>query len=176
MGTFSRKYCDKKVNFVEIDTANAGDVVAIRNIAKYWRNSLYVDCICDTAMQKYNGNDYFKPYKLYAMTLQKDELEKLDDKKILGIVEIIKPHESKSSINLHHIEVNPEYIYSQNSKYKGIGTAMIKSLQDMYYQINLISRRTKSVKNFYKKNNFTEYPPESGIFIWSKDIFLNFIN
>ena len=149
----NKKYKSEPVNFVEIDSKNYSDVQALGKISKYWPNSFYSSAFYDTALQKYKGNNYFNIYKLYALTSQQDHFEKLDDERILGLVEVVQPSKNTPKIFVSHIETNPQYLYSKDSEYTGIGSAMLESLQKLYYRIDLIARKSKTVSNFYIKNH-----------------------
>lgn len=161
--------------FVEIDPYNREDARAFEKLDKYWRNALYTSGVYDTVAEKYAKNINYKNYKVYALTSQDSNFQYLDDDKILGFAEVIEGVNNNSKIYLNHIEGNPEHIYKTKREISGIGTAMLNGLKDIYNRIDLIARKSKTVKNFYMKNDFTELPPDSGYFIWIKDIFKNFM-
>ena len=58
-------------------------------------------------------------------------------------------------------------IYSQSPEYKGIGTCILDNLKNLYDKIVCFPSPEKSVRNFYSKNHFVEYPEGTNHFIWS---------
>ena len=159
------------VHFVEIDDKNKNDVKALENISKYWRNCWYAEDIYNTALEKYDGNSLYKNYKVYALTSQQNNFECLGDDKILGVVEVYGLSKNNSTICIGHIESKPNDINLGEKEYKGIGSAMLKSLQDIFNRIDVVPRDSEGVKNFYRKNGFDEYPAKTNHFVWIKNIF-----
>lgn len=161
----------KNINasFVKFDYKNLSDIEALKEVSNTWKEGFYADQIFNTACQKFNREKCSEVFDIYALTLQKDSFETLEPKDIMGILEVIH-EEQKGAIHLQHIEVKPSFIKGINRVYRGIGTAMIKSLQKLYTRIELIARDNDDVTRFYEKNGFAQAPEFPGIFTWIKDV------
>ncbi len=155
-------------SFVKIDCANKSDIKALKKVSMSWTDAYYAKDIYDVARQKFKSDKLQDYTNFYALTLQKNSFEKLNPDDILGITEVANKKQS-GAIHLVHIEAKPKLIEAQNRIYNKIGTAMIKSLQEMYTKIELIARKSDLVSNFYKKNGFWELPEFDGFFFWMKD-------
>lgn len=161
------EYENKEVYFVKLDPLDKNDIDVLDNIADYWLDDIFSINIYNNANDIYQKNlKDDVPYKefFYALTTQKDNLEKLDYNNVLGICD--GKMFSKRNVYLSHIQVKPEYIYSYQPEYKGLGTAIINSLKNLYSQIELSSRTDKSIRNFYIKNGFINKPDSKTKFIW----------
>ena len=165
----TNKYTKRWIGFVQIFPENQQDFEALGNIAKHWDKDKFARNAYHAACEIRNQNSYYAAHKIYALTSQAGNYEDLDPDKILGVAHVV-PF-SKDHMCLKHLQVKPSYIYSSNPEYKGIGTAIIKSLKILCNKISLTSSSEKSVKNFYKKNGFKEIMPDVNGFTWTKDIF-----
>lgn len=163
------KYTKRWISFVQIFPEHEPDLEALGNAVKSWENDKFARNAYYVAGEIKNQNIRYAAHKIYALTSQAGNYETLDPEKILGIAHVA-PFD-KDHILLEHLQVKPSYIYNTNPEYKGIGTAIIKSLQNLCNKISLTSSKEKSVKNFYKKNGFMEIMPDVNAFTWTKDIF-----
>ncbi|MBP3820420.1 GNAT family N-acetyltransferase [bacterium] len=161
--TAEKTYENIYASFVEINPQNQNDISALSKTAKYWENEKFAGNIYLTAKELTKQTKNIG--KIYALTEQKGNFEKLEFKKILGITNIIK--EDTKCIYLDHIQTNPAYIYDVMNKFKGIGSGILNSLKSLYNVITLISLDTKATKNFYRKNGFQEVN-NSNLFVWYK--------
>ena len=93
---------------------------------------------------------------------------------ILGVVHVVPLGGRSKELFVEHVQVNPNYLNIISPKYVGIGTAMINSLKELCNMMTLFSSKEKSVKHFYAKNGFCEYPPNTNVYTWIKDIFDRF--
>ena len=165
----TNKYSNRWISFVQIFPEHEPDFEALGDAVKHWENDKFAKNAYYAACEIRNKNSYYATHKIYALTSQAGNYESLDSDKILGIAHVV-PF-SKDHMFLEHLQVKPSYIYSSNPEYKGIGTAIIKSLKNLCNKISLTSSNKESVKNFYKKNGFNEIVPEVNAFTWTKDIF-----
>ena len=169
-------YHNEYVSFVEIEPDNQKDLDALENCAKYWRNDDFAMNISHAANAIHNKSKYYKSNRVFALTSQKSDYDNLDDNKILGLVHISEF--CKESAFIEHLQVNPDMIFDKNStfdftkerEYKGGGTGILNSLKQLYWKITLFPSSSDSVKNFYKKNGFVEYPPHTNNYVWYKEI------
>ena len=159
------QYYPEQVYFVEAEPDNPEDSTALGTAADYWVNEKYAAVIAHTSkllnMKILDKNQY----KVYAVTTQKDNLSNLDDRQILGMAEI--EDAGKPVVELSHIQVKPEIIYAlENPEYKKLGTGILNALKSLYSGIKLTSADSKSVINFYLKNDFKRLIPNTNRFIW----------
>ena len=150
------KYCNCEVSFLEIDPHNTGDIKALENCSKYWSYAKYADSIYHAASALRNDSKYYKDNKVYVLTSQTDVFEKLNDDKILGMVHV-SPFADKS-LFIEHIQVKPDIIYVNKPDYKGVGTGILNSLKELTHKISLFPTKDESVRNFYERNGFFEFP------------------
>ena len=167
-------YVPEDVHFVELESHNAADVQALKNVAKYWKHSIYTDSVYNSLLDKSKSDKSICERKFYSLTTQQSGFELLDDEKILGISEVMV-RRNPSEIYLCYIEADPKYIYEQTREYKRIGTAMLDSLKKLYSKITLNARDTYAVKKFYLKNDFLVSLGGPTHFVWYKNIFDNFM-
>lgn len=157
------EYIPVKSSFIEIDSNNLNDVKAVSNIAKYWENEKYasnIDFTVKTLNKK--GND--GSTKVFAISTQEKELEKLDDEKILGVAEIEKV---TNGLNVRYLQVNPAYIYNSQRIYKYIGSEILNCLKNYYGEpITLNSVRSYAVRRFYENNGFKLVDNETLRYQW----------
>ena len=166
------RYCDTKVSFVEIEPHNVDDISALQNCSKYWSYAKFADTIYHAACAIRNDSKFYKQNKVYALTSQTDTFEKLDEDKILGMVHV-SPFEDKS-LFIEHLQVKPDLIFLNKPEYKGTGTGILTSLKELTHKISLFPTKDKSVRDFYERNGFFEFPPGSNIFAWVKELFPRF--
>ena len=165
-------YLDCNACFVEIDPGNVSDIKALKDVSKTWSYAKFADNIYNAACELRNENELFRNNKVYALTVQQDKFEKLNENDILGLV-----HTGAlegDALFIEHLQVKPDIIYLNKPDYKGAGTAILNSLKNLTSKIFLFPAKEESVKNFYVLNGFFEYPPASNIFTWVKDIFPRF--
>jgi len=160
------EYRPEIASFIEIESDKFDDVLAITNAANYWgANELYASNISYAAGQMFAKNKAFVNKKIYALTLQKEKFEELDDTKILGMAEVTKTY--SSFVLLNHIQVDPDIIYACTQPFKQIGTRMLDSLKKIYNdKAILLTSRKGSTTNFYKKNGFDCIDEDNNKYIW----------
>lgn len=168
----TNRYNDSEVSFVRIEPYNSDDIKALEKCSKYWQYSKFTTNIYHAANAMKNDSPYYKHNKVFALTSQCDNFEKLDDEKILGLVHV-SPF-SDGSLFVEHIQVKPDLIYENKPEYKGAGTGILNSLKELTGKISLFPSSDKSVRDFYEKNGFFEYPVGMNIYTWVKDIFPRF--
>lgn len=159
------KYEQVNASFVKIEKNNKKDLKALHDIAKYWEHDKY-------AINIYQKTNAGCSDDVYALTSQTSNFENLNPNEILGVCEIGATEFLGGFLD--YLQVKPEFVYNIKPEYKGVGTAIINSLKKIYYKISLTSANSKSVKNFYERNEFMEYPKDSCFFTWYRDIFSNF--
>ncbi|MBP3847915.1 hypothetical protein J6I39_09235 [bacterium] len=169
---FKDGYGDFTASFVEIEPHNEKDVSALENAIKYWEHDKFGQNALYATRAARDGSQYYKYHKVYALTAQEDNFEKLNPDEILGVVHVGSVGDKK--LFVEHLQTNPNYLYKSTPKYVGIGSAMINSLKKYCNMMSLFSSKEKSVKDFYLKNGFVEYGPGTNCYVWVKDIFERF--
>ncbi len=172
IGKLKNKYESYTASFVEIEPQNKDDVSALENAIKYWVNDKFGINALYAVRAARDGSQYYCYHKVYALTAQRDNFEKLNPDEILGVVHVGLVGDNK--LFVEHLQTNPNYLYKTKPEYVGIGTAMINSLKGLCNMMTLFSSKEKSVKDFYIKNGFCENPPHSNAYTWIKDIFDRF--
>lgn len=163
------RYCDYSASFVEIEPNNIGDINALEYVSKNWSYAKFADNIYHAACALKNGSKFYKDNKVFALTAQQDKFEKLRENDLLGLVHV-GPLED-NSLFIEHLQVNPDIIYVNKPDYRGVGTGVLNSLKKLTDKISLFPSSEKSVRDFYEKNGFFEYPVGVNIFTWAKDLF-----
>ena len=133
------------------------DIKALEDISK-WENDKYAWHIYKHVKDGYAAD-------VYLATTQKDNFEKLDSNKIVGIAQISRNHILGAFLD--YFQVKPDV------NNKGIGSAILDSLKNMFNKICLMPLNDEKVIKFYEKNDFFEYPKESNFYVWYKDILTN---
>ena len=165
----TNKYNQVPSSFIQIDPKNENDIEALANVAKYWRNSKFSTNIYYAACASRNESKYYKNNKIFALTSQLSDFDRLDDLKILGIVNV-NELEPKHFFG-EHIEVHPDIVYSVIPEYKGVGTALDKSLKQFCNKMSIFPLKLKSVRDFVKRNGYIEHPSNTNLFVWYRDLF-----
>ena len=173
------QYKDFQASFVELDPKNFNDLEMLNKINQTWRgdytDTIYNSAFCSSVMPHLK-------MKYYVLTTQQDTFSKLDDKKVLGVVELNK---LKDINRIEFLQVNPNYIVGKpkswiaklfssddNKKstsplFKRVGSAILESLKKITDKpLDLIS--VKNATGFYKKNGFSRSLFDPEYFIWRK--------
>lgn len=164
-GCYPSCYERQSASFVEIDSSNTDDIKALSEVAKYWMYGKFTSNIYHAACALRNGSNYYKNHKIYALTTQRSNYNNLNSDKILGLVHV-SPNDDNYTF-IEHFEVNPQYIYASEQEYKGIGTAMLDSLKQVYNKLSCCPLSSKYVINFYEKNGFIKKPEKFNYYIYS---------
>ena len=144
-------YFREQASFVEVEKNNISDINSLKRAVYSWlpydRFGKFI-CLCiddKCKLGELNCN------KVYALTSQQNEFDKLDNNKILGLVDII---EVDDAAYMPYIQVDPHMLYPSEPEYKGIGTAMIECLKNFYNRISCEPIDEDSVIRFFEKNGF----------------------
>ncbi len=168
----AKRYCNDSVSFVEIEPNNVDDINALENCSKHWSYAKFADNIYHAVCAARNESKYYKDNRVYALTVQTDTFEKLNEDDILGLVHV-SPLEN-NSLFIEHLQVKPDIIFVNTPEYKGVGTGILNSLKQLTNKITLFPTKDKSVRDFYERNGFFEFPPGCNIFMWVKELFPRF--
>ena len=106
-------------------------------------------------------------YKVYALTTQSDNFEKLDSSKILGASTLKLVNEKENHIRF--LQVSPKcYFENKQRGYKSIGKAFIDFFKSQSKNKSLLVQAYFSAANFYEKMGFEIIDVNNLIYSWSK--------
>lgn len=162
----TKSYTPQDVSVIEIDPDNIQDIFALSDAARNWIYEKYASNISYTANCLFQNIMDRRSNKVFAITEQLNNLDNLNDEKLLGMANIKKTGEK--SIELHYIQVKPDYpLMLGTPQTKGVGTRILDSLKLLYDKIELTAAKG-SVKDFYKKNGFKVSDETKNTYIWEK--------
>lgn len=166
---------------VTIAQANISDLKTFSKITKMWHRPYAEQIEQAVALTQWN----FKK-DVYILTEQSENLEELIPNKILGMVYLDKGEERNL---LAYIQVNPDFELknyttakriknfiskilnkpnSSDRKYKGVGTALVRYLQEIYNDKKMELAAVGTSKTFYKKFGFKNNPfPKDYLMSWT---------
>jgi len=142
----------KTVSFVRLDPECVSDMEAVRDVANNWRHS--TTFLLDILEEMNDCTDFFEHMgkKFFAITRQEDNFEYLTPKKVLGLAEIIQ-QDSSNSFKLKFLQVHPEHTAQTRkhkpSEFKGIGTAILDALTEIFPNKNIKGEATAEALDFY---------------------------
>ena len=147
---------DKEVVIVELDKKSEGDKAAIFNIAKSWdipnkRN--YSWCMYNSfkrEKQKCKSKNH-----IYALTTQNKSFDKLDSKKILGLIQFSELPRGENSIDWFQVRPKYNYVISKdNRKYTHVGKALLEFTQKKFSKKPIYVSSSEDAIEFYEKYGF----------------------
>lgn len=164
-------------SFVEINPKNKNDISLLKCLSDTWGSDSYAGSIYSAALgdSKLDNLIIENPIdrKFFALTSQKNSYEKLDPKKVLGMVHI---NNYSNANSIEFLQVNPEYITPlkkestveklfnkmfkitkatpKQPEYKHIGSGMLDSLKKLFPDKPITLLSVSTAIKFYKKNGF----------------------
>ncbi len=163
------RYINKNASVVELDEFNKNDITAVSDTAYYWLYDLYGSNIAYNLKSKAKYPDLYENDKFFALTTQTSSFDKLNDKKIQGLVEL--QERDNNIIYIDFLQVNPDLIYvTEPPKYNHVGQSIIKALQDKYNDKTIILNSTKTALPFYQKLGFKKLSTDkkNNQYYWNK--------
>ena len=160
-----KTYQPVNVSFVEIEPNSMNDLKTLTEVAKSWtKRQSYAADIASTAAGV--AAKYLEPekYKIYAVTRQDNNYEKLNEHKILCLAQV--ELERSQPVELAYLQVNPEAAYAAKTpQYKRVGTGFINVLKEIYHKAITLSS-VYSATTFYEKNGFELIDTDKSRYIW----------
>ena len=132
-----------EANLVEMKFADVNDSAVLENLRSSWSKGEYTQMICSPS--------YDNSRKIQALTLQKDGFERLDEDKILGLIDFRKNGEKAT---IRFLQGKPSIVYSQNRDISKIGEALCKGFRQLLGEEGVKSVDVfveKSKQPFYRK-------------------------
>ncbi len=145
------KPCD--VALVEMDVKNKNDIKAMEKTTLLW-DTTFTSFVLDDMERCSKYTKHPSWLKIYALTTQKDNFEKIQASKILGVLELIKQGDSAK---IETLQTNTKYIkekFNPTPKYKHIGSELVSHVQNQFFDKELFLIPVKKAVDFYKKLGF----------------------
>ena len=152
IGTGS-KVRDYSVNFVEFNPFDKKDLGTLKKLSSWEKGKSLARKICRSAKAELIRGEQW--HKFYGLVEKCDSFEKIQPKKVLGVMDICPLHERLHELNI--IQVNPkDNLFSTCRRYTEVGTAMIDSLKTLFPLKDIIVEPVEDPKvlEFYVKNGF----------------------
>lgn len=167
---YKTKNYDKVLSsFVEFDPKNIDDAKALSEVVNYWENDKYACCILNGFEYCTKNLDKCEKYKVFALTSQKNNYDKLISDELLGLAQM--DIEDGQTHYLSYLQVKPDYIEQYNILgnriYKGIGSGILSALKKIYNSISLRAS-SSGLDSFYKKNNFDLMSKSERKYLWKE--------
>ena len=163
LNTTNNVYYSKAANFVEFDIKNSNDIAVINDVACLWRDNSFADNIAYDVNNANKG--YFKkePFRIFALTSQKEGFDNLDSSEVLALAEVEKI--SDNNIFLEYLQVDPAIVYATGIPLiKRCGSAVLDSLKQLFNDKSIfLNSRTEK---FYTKNGFVKIGQNQ--YFWNK--------
>lgn len=154
-----QSYSPVQAAFVEIESSNLSDRDALHELRKDWKDcDYYIAPIVDSIDYEFEDN------KVYALTSQRHNFDKLRSDEIMGLANM---DVSKGKIpELSYLQVDPSLLNKMEPPiYKNVGTGILNSLKQIYNKaIQLVS--AYSATEFYVKNGFDIIDKKKLRYIW----------
>ncbi len=163
--TNNGKYVETAVSAVKLSSMDKNDLRALEKINADWGDDTYASNILDEAS---SPNEFYKEYQptVYAITTQKDNFEKLEPEKVLGLAET--SIEFGTIKSLDYLQTNPKFLNKPQPAFKRIGTAMLKFVEDINKGKRIEADSVEKAKTFYLKNGYKRSEEYTNIFF--KDV------
>ena len=143
----TNKYIDTKASFIELDLSSRKDMRTLKRLKSKW-NAPFLNSIFSHAKRKLPN------WKLYALTTQEDNYDKLKTDDILGFAQTSKY--TPSMINLEYLQVKPEYTHrNKQTQFKHIGSSIIDCLKNLENISRIDVTSVLEEVDFYILNGFS---------------------
>ena len=132
-----------EANLVEMKFSDINDYAVLDNLKSSWSKGEYTQMICSPS---YNDSR-----KIQVLTLQTDGFERLDEDKILGVVDILINGEKAT---IRFLQGKPSIVYDKNRKIHRIGDALCNGLRTWLKEHNIKTLDVfveRSKQPFYRK-------------------------
>lgn len=161
----TNNYIPTTASFVEFEPQNAKDFEAIKNAVTNWEGQVFATSIGTNAENIIKGTISNKINRIFMLTTQKDNFEKLDKEKVLGLANMEqlpnKPNE------LRYFQVKPDSKFGTNNrKFRHVGKEMLKSIQHIYKKGQLMA--SYSAANFYARMGLELIDANMLVYSWHK--------
>ncbi len=159
---------EEAASIVELLSNDKNDIKSFEKTVKGWqKGDEFGLCIFDDLEDIRDKKMSKDVYKVYALTTQSDNFEKLDSSKILGASTLKLVNEKENHIRF--LQVSPKcYFENKQRGYKSIGKAFIDFFKSQSKNKSLLVQAYFSAANFYEKMGFEIIDVNNLIYSWSK--------
>ena len=149
------KYRPAKVSVVELDKNDNNDINALYQTYTDWKwqGAKYSKEIYEEAVKGYEYDQVLKEH-YFAVTEQKDDFEKLDSSKILGLMMYSETFEDADEIDWLQVRPNTNSIDSWNREYKKVGKTLIDTIKNSIKDRTVHVTSARNAIGFYKEQGF----------------------
>lgn len=151
---YYNNYKPCKVALVEMESTNPGDIKAIEKTANKWDISFTVFTHQDM-LEAQKNEELLPKLKVYALTKQKNNFEKMNYSDILGVIEVVKKDDPGTKIEI--LQTKPSFINDKHNKkpaFTHIGKNLVNYVKKEYNKEPLYVNPTKVAVPFYEKLGF----------------------
>ncbi|MCM1265541.1 MAG: hypothetical protein NC200_05005 [Candidatus Gastranaerophilales bacterium] len=137
-------YLPKKANIVEVNFSNPEDLKALEELPKSWQGAEFISIITSPSSAPNR--------KVYAITTQTDNFDKLKPSEILGIADF---YLAEKNATLSFLQADSNIIKQQERDIKSIGKQLMYGLCEHFKQLGIetmdLFAESGRKKPFYKK-------------------------
>ena len=159
-------YENRPAYFISYDKRSEADLNSAIATSRLWKKGdKYAKNIVNNLCFAHKRKPYMLCFnKFYALTLQKDNFEKVIPEKVLAMAETLNKN---GTMYIEFLQVNPKYTAGiTNRKYKDCGQAIIESLKNVRRIKDIILASNLNSIKFYEKCNFA---CKDGLMHFTKD-------
>ena len=152
---------------LEFDSKNKNDLAVLKNTFEQWK-SLFGRDIYQTAENIVADMFDEVKNKVYFLTKQKNNIEKLETSDILALADV-EPKTNKEGneiLELHRLQVDTALIDKQSPAFKYAGTGVLNVLKEKFNKIIELNAVPSAI-NFYIKNGFIDLQDSFLRFRWT---------
>lgn len=139
--------------FVELNVNSKKDLNALKKVADNWKGNIYATDVYERLKFYHynNSNASALEERFFALTTQRNNFNKLNFKKILGVVEIFLPLGEDPEIEF--LQTNPKFL-KKNPKIKHIGKTIVDNIKKILKDETIALYSTYNAIPFYEKQGF----------------------
>ena len=147
-------FLDSKGCIAKLDSTSQKDLTALNKLKYQWLGHFLINEFRDNFIKKIHNNDLHKNEDFFILTEQTEDFENLDEKQILGVMQINKT-ENKKEIKIKNLLVNPFTNFEADTRnYKQVGTQLIKFAKAYFAGSKILVNSERTAVPFYEKQGF----------------------
>lgn len=144
-------YSDLPVSFVELDINSKRDLFAMKKVANNWMGNIYANDVYERFKVNQERNLENQEERFFALTSQKENFDKLDYKRILGVAEIYLPLGEDAEIEF--LQTNQSFL-TECPSIKHIGKVIVDKIKNILANETIALYSTYDAIPFYQKQGF----------------------
>jgi len=135
------KWKDAQVNFIQLETAKTEDRKALGYVKYLWHEKNLTPAIEEEGLVLGGAA------RIYALTSQADNFEKIEPSKVLGLMTTDRLGKGKESVEIFKIGTTPRYAYEQNKHARSV-RHIAKAMVDSFKELVKNNSKARVVVNF----------------------------